>query len=78
MNNIVKGVHRTYVHNDNITAATSNWLAMTVGGSLMCQAAVCLRMEEETMQLEPYFTGALIKLDKFVNKVTDTRRRSLG
>ena len=75
--NIVEGVHRTYVYNDNITAATSNWLAMTVGGSLMCQAAL-FEDGDDTMQIEPYFTGAVMKLHRFINKVTDSKDGGWG
>lgn len=77
MKNIVEGVHRTYVYNDNITAATSNWLAMTVGGSLMCQAAI-FEDGEDTRNIEPYFTGAIMKLDRFINNVTDSKDGAWG
>ncbi|MDH3651015.1 MAG: heparinase II/III family protein, partial [Saprospiraceae bacterium] len=77
MKNIVEGVHRTYVHNDNITAATSNWLAMTVGGSLMCLSAI-FQDGEDTQHIEPYFTGAIMKLNRFVNKVTDSNDGAWG
>lgn len=71
MKNIVQGVHRTFIYNDNITAATSNWLAMTVGGSLMCMSAI-YQDGEEVENLEPYFTGAILKLNKFLHRVTDS------
>ncbi|NND05470.1 MAG: hypothetical protein HKN87_03740, partial [Saprospiraceae bacterium] len=77
MKNIVEGTHRTFVHNDNITAATSNWLAMTVGGSLMCLSAL-FQDGEDTQFIEPYFTGAIIKLNKFLNKVTDSKDGAWG
>ncbi|WP_257657129.1 heparinase II/III domain-containing protein [Parapedobacter lycopersici] len=77
MKNIVEGVHRTYVYNDNITAGTSNWLAMTVGGSLMSMAAI-FQDGPDTEQLEPYFTGAILKLDKFAHNVTDSEDGAWG
>ncbi len=77
MKNIVEGVHRTYVYNDNITAATSNWLAMIVGGSLMCQAAV-YEDGDDTRNIEPYFTGAIMKLYRFINNVTDSKDGAWG
>ncbi|MCK5372496.1 MAG: hypothetical protein KAQ62_28230, partial [Cyclobacteriaceae bacterium] len=77
MKNIVHGVHRTYVYNDNITAATSNWIAMTVGGSLMCQSAV-FGDGNDTMNMEPYFTGAIMKLNRFLTKVTDSKDGAWG
>jgi len=75
--NFIAGVHRTYIYNDNITAATSNWLAMTVGGSLMCLSAI-YDDGPETQNLEPYFTGAVLKLNKFLNKVTDSKDGAWG
>jgi len=77
MKNIVEGAHRTYVYNDNITAATSNWLAMIVGGSLMCQAAV-FEDGDDTSNIEPYFTGAIMKLNRFLNNVTDSNDGAWG
>ncbi|NND31316.1 MAG: hypothetical protein HKN76_01910 [Saprospiraceae bacterium] len=77
MKNIVKGVHRTYIYNDNITAATSNWLAMTVGGSLMCLSAI-FEDVEETKNIEPYFTGAILKLNRFLHHVTDSKDGGWG
>lgn len=77
MRNIVKGAHRTYVYNDNITAATSNWLAMITGGSLMSMAAM-FQDGPDTENLEPYFTGALMKFYRFINVVTDSNDGSWG
>ena len=77
MSNIVDGAHRTYVFNDDITAATSNWLAMILGGSLMNMAAV-YGDGPETEELEPYFTGAVIKYYKFINRVVDQKDGAWG
>ena len=77
MKNIVGGAHRTYVYNDNITAATSNWLAMITGGSLMNMAAM-FGDGPETENLEPYFTGALMKFYRFINRVTDSEDGGWG
>ena len=77
MANIVDGAHRTYVFNDDITAATSNWLAMILGGSLMNMAAV-YGDGPETEELEPYFTGAVIKYYKFINRVVDQKDGAWG
>ena len=71
MGNIVGGAHRTYVYNDNITGKTSNWLAMILGGSLTCQAAM-FGDGEDTAGIEPYFTGAALKYWEFINRVTDS------
>ncbi len=77
MERIVGGAHRTYVYNDNITAATSNWLAMVVGGSLMNMAAM-FGDGPDTENLEPYFTGAMMKFYKFINRVTDSEDGAWG
>ena len=77
MANIVDGAHRTYVYNDDITAATSNWLAMILGGSLMNMAAVYAD-GADTENLEPYFTGAIIKYYKFINRVVDQKDGAWG
>lgn len=77
MKNIVEGVHHTYVQDDNITAATSNWLAMTVGGSLMSMAAI-YQDGPDTENMEPYFTGAILKLNRFINNVTDSKDGAWG
>lgn len=77
MANIVDGAHRTYVYNDDITAATSNWLAMILGGSLMNMAAV-FGDGPETSDLEPYFTGAMLKYYKFINRVVDSKDGAWG
>lgn len=77
MKNIVEGVHRTYVYNDNITGKTSNWIAMTVGGSLMNMAAM-FGDGPETENLEPYFTGAMMKFYTFINQVTDSKDGAWG
>ena len=67
LKNIVGGAHRTYVYNDNITAKTSNWIAMVVGGSLMCQSAMfgdATRLPEliEGLRVHAGFYFALLAL----------------
>ena len=70
MDNTVKGAHKSYVVDNNIISNTSNWIAMVAGGSLMLQAAM-FGDGPDTEYLEPYFTGAAMKLDTFLNRVTD-------
>jgi hypothetical protein len=77
MANIVDGAHRQYVVNDDITAATSNWLAMVLGGSLMNMTAM-YGDGPETENIEPYFTGAMLKYYKFINRVTDSKDGAWG
>ncbi|MBK8504421.1 MAG: heparinase II/III family protein [Saprospiraceae bacterium] len=50
---------------------------MTVGGSLMCLSAV-FDDGEDTRNIEPYFTGSVLKLDKFLHKVTDSKDGAWG
>lgn len=75
--NIIQGVHDTYVYNDDIIGKTSNWIAITVGGSLMNMAAM-FDDGPETENIEPYFTGAMIKLYTFLNRVADSTDGSWG
>lgn len=75
--NIVDAAHRTYVDDDNITAKTSNWIAMIVGGSLMNMAAM-YDDGPETENMEPYFTGAMIKFYEFIKRVTDSKDGAWG
>jgi hypothetical protein len=77
MKNIIANVHSTYVYNNNVTGNSSNWLAATVGGSLMNMAAI-FGDGPETKDLEPYFTGALMKLYAFVTTVTDAKDGAWG
>ncbi|MFT4023640.1 MAG: heparinase II/III family protein [Flavihumibacter sp.] len=69
--NIIGGAHLTYVVDDNITGATSNWLAMTLGGSLMNLAAIA-GDGPDTDNLETEIVGAVFKLDKMLNRVVDS------
>lgn len=69
--NIIDGVNKTFVYDDNITGKTSNWIAMTVGGSLMTMAAM-FNDGKDTQNFEPYFTGSLLKFYSFINKVCDS------
>ncbi|HUT62952.1 MAG TPA: hypothetical protein VMZ04_03245, partial [Anaerolineae bacterium] len=70
MKNIVMGAHKTYVVNNNVTCNTSNWIAHIAGGSLMVQAAM-FGDGPDVETMEPYFTGAALKLYDFIEKVVD-------
>lgn len=75
--NIIKGCFRTWVYNDYVTSNTSNWIAHTVGGALMNLAA----MYEDgpaTQNMEPYFTGLVMKFYNYITHVTDTVGGSWG
>lgn len=71
MDNIIRPGHRTYVYNDNIIPATSNWIAHVLGGTLMLMSAI-FNDGPETENLEPYFTGAMLKFYKFIERSTDS------
>lgn len=75
---IVEAVHRTYIYDNNVTGNTSNWLAATVGGSLMNIAAIFDDDERDTVSSEPFFTGALMKLHSFITNVTDRKDGAWG
>ena len=77
IDNIVKGSFRTYVYNDNITSNTSNWLGMISGGAMMSMAAI-YGDGPDVENLEPYFTGTMMKYYEFITKVTDSNDGSWG
>jgi hypothetical protein len=77
LKNIVQAVHRTYIYDNNVTGNTSNWLAATVGGSLMNMAAIS-GDGPETKDLEPYLTGSLMKFYNFITSVTDSKDGAWG
>ncbi|HEX5555794.1 MAG TPA: heparinase II/III family protein [Chitinophagaceae bacterium] len=77
MDKIVKGVHRTYVSDDNVISNTSNWIAHTVGGSLMNMAAM-YGDGPGTENMEPYFTGAMMKFYAFLTHVTCPKGGAYG
>ncbi|MFC1538989.1 heparinase II/III family protein [Candidatus Latescibacterota bacterium] len=68
--NVVMGVHRTYVVNNNVTCNTSNWVAHVAGASMMIQSAV-FGDGPDVEYLEPYFTGAALKLYDHIEKTVD-------
>ncbi|MBN1293591.1 MAG: heparinase II/III family protein [Candidatus Latescibacteria bacterium] len=70
MKNIVLGCHKGYVEDDLVTSNSSNWVAHITGGSLMCQTAM-YNDGPDVVQLEPYFTGALLKDYELVHNTID-------
>jgi len=70
MKNIVLGAHKGYVEDDLVTSNTSNWVAHIFGGSLMCQAAM-YGDGSDVSQMEPYFTGAVMKSYELIQKTLD-------
>ena len=68
--NDILGCHRGYVEDNLVTSNTSNWVAMIAGGSLMSQAALC-GDGPEAAPVEPYFTGAMLKLNEMIEKSID-------
>lgn len=67
---VVQTTHRMYVEDNDVTGQTSNWISHTCGGSLMLQAAM-FGDGPDADCLEPYFTGAALKLAVFLERVTD-------
>lgn len=75
--NIIKGVYRTYVYDNMVTSNTSNWIGHTVGGALMNMAAI-YGDGPETQDMEPYFTGSLMKFYSFITHVSCTEGGAYG
>jgi len=70
IDNIVIPTHRMYIEDNDVTGNTSNWISHTAGASLIMQAVMfgdCPEMEE----IEPWFTGAALKLHAFINNISD-------
>jgi len=70
INNIVKTTHQMYIVDNDVTGNTSNWIAHTAGASLMMQAAM-FGDGPEVETLEPYFTGAAMKLYAYIRNISD-------
>jgi hypothetical protein len=68
--NIIIPTHRMYVVDNDVIGNTSNWISHTCGVSLMLQA-VMFGEEEGHLEMELYFTGALLKLRAFLENVAD-------
>ena len=66
----IEGCHITYVVNNNVTCNTSNWVPHITGGSLMLQAAM-FGDGPDVEYLEPYFTGAALKMYDMIEKTVD-------
>ena len=70
LKNVIIPNHLGYVEDNRIVSNTSNWIAMLAGGSLIAQAAIWEDgMESE--ELEPYFTGAMLKFADMIQKSVD-------
>ena len=65
--NIISGCHRSYVENNLVTSHMSNWVAHVTGGSLMAQATMA-GDGPEAGPVEPYLTGALLKLRELIDR----------
>ena len=68
--NIVKNTHRMYVVDNDVTGNTSNWISHTAGASLILQAAM-FGDGSDVDELEPYFTGAAMKLYTYIRNISD-------
>lgn len=74
---IIGGAFKTYVYDDEATANTTNWIAHTAGGALMNLAAI-VDDDDDSPDMEPAFTGSLMKFYTFIQRVTDTLDGSWG
>jgi len=70
MKHIILGCHKGYVEDDLVTNNTSNWVGHVTGGSHMCMAAI-YGDGDDVAQVEPYFTGAILKDYEFIQYVFD-------
>jgi hypothetical protein len=68
---IIDGAFKTYVIDDNITGATSNWLAMTLGGALINLAAIA-GDGPDADNIEVEIAGSVFKLNKMLHHVVDS------
>lgn len=75
--NIIEGCYKTWVYNDYVTSNTSNWIAHTVGGASMNLSAV-YEDGKEAQNMEPYFTGLIMKFYNYITHVTDTMGGAWG
>ncbi len=63
---VVEECHKGYVEDNLVTNNTSNWVAHMTSGSMMCQAA--MYGDDDEMDIEPYFTGAILKAHDMIQK----------
>lgn len=66
----VKPTHEMYVVDNDVTGNTSNWISHTAGASLMTLGAIW-GDGEDTDGLAGYLLGAVLKLQSFLDAVTD-------
>ena len=67
LRNFVRPAFRTYVENDQVTSESSNWISHIAGGGVAALAS--LYGDEGAGDLEPWLTGFILKLDRFVRTV---------
>ncbi len=67
LKNVIIACHQGYVEDNLVTSNTSNWVAHITGSSLMSQAAI-YGDNTEIGNLEPYFTGVMMKIHDFIQK----------
>lgn len=62
-------VFKEYVRDNRVSSATSNWIGDVTGGGMLCALAVMNDLPEEN--LEPYFTGMLLKMHRLIENTFD-------
>lgn len=59
-------IFKEYVRDNRVSGNTSNWISHVTGGGIL--SAVAIMNEYPDRALEPYLTGMILKLGKFINK----------
>ncbi|MBN1293771.1 MAG: heparinase II/III family protein, partial [Candidatus Latescibacteria bacterium] len=65
----VTEIFKEYVRDNRVSSNTSNWIGDVTAGGILCALAVMDDYSSE--ELEPYFTGMLLKLNGLINNGFD-------
>jgi hypothetical protein len=68
LRNFVRPAFRTYVENDQVTSASSNWISHIAGGGIVALASL-YGDDAAAGDLEPWLTGFILKLDLYLRTV---------
>lgn len=66
----VTEVFKEYVRDNRVSSNTSNWIGDVTSGGMLCALAIMNDKKDE--ELEPYFTGMLLKLGALIDGCFDT------
>ncbi len=70
LRNCIVPIYKEYVEENRIPSGTSNWIGNSVSGALSC--AMAIYGDNPELQLEPYITGLLTKLQEHIYSTLDT------